>query len=146
MALTPEQIEIRNAFLNGPKPREELVTYMGKQLAVRQPTLELKGEIQRAARIDVETDDDAETKAAAKRGKIRAKVSIDVTRMEALAVIALTYFPGTDVKVFNDVDYKSLVGQVTGGPAAQLGDVAMKLMNSKGLLEEAEKKSEATPS
>lgn len=147
MALTPEQLELRNHFLAGPKAQHELVEYRGKVLEVRQPTLELRGEIQRAARIDVETDEETpESKRAAQRGKIKAKVSIDVTRMEVLAVINLTYFPGTDVKVFNDVDFKSLSSQVTGGPAAMLGDAAMRLMNVKALLENAEKKSEATPS
>lgn len=140
--LTQEQIDLRNLFLETGKPQSELVTYKGRQLEVRQPTLELKGEIYRSARMDVEADEEP----VKKGGKLKAKVSFDMVRLELLAVIACTFFPDTDLKVFNDVDFAPLAKQYAGGAAAQLGDAAMRLMNVKTIVEAAEKKSEATQS
>lgn len=141
---TEEQLRVRNAFLAKPTEKTELVEYNGHTLEVRQPTRAVRGECYRAAALDVEVDEDEDERPKKRKGKVKAKVSFDMVKLQTLAIIACTYFPGTQTKAFNDLDYPSLAEQVAGGGADALGDIAMRLMNVKATV--AEKKSETTQS
>lgn len=138
--LTPEQLAIRQAFISSPAPTSEIVEYNGAQLEVRQPTLKVKNAVHRTAKIDVDRDQLDEEKAKT-GGKV--SVNFDLGRMQIAAVIACTYFPGSDVKVFNDLDLPVLESALAGGGVDKLVAAAMRMLNVK--VSVAEKKSSTTP-
>lgn len=135
---TPEQIQARNAFLIGPKPRTTIVEHNGYKLEVRQPSLGARNAIYKAAQISAESD------AESPNGKAKHKVQVnfDLGKMQIIAVIACTYFPETDTKVFNDLDFETLTSQLAGGGIDKLVTAAMDLLNVKQV--DVEKKSEPT--
>lgn len=148
-ALTPEQLSIREKFIVSPAAKTELVEYNGAQLEVRQPTLAVRNAVNRQARIDLdrdqlEDDDDekSEKKSKATKGK-KVTVNFDLGRMQIGAVIACTYFPGTDVKVFNDIDAPILESALAGGGIDLLIAAAMRMLNVKASV--IAKNSEPTP-
>jgi len=142
--MTPEQIQARTAFLTSPKARAVRVAHNGFELEVRQPTLGTRNAIYRSAQITAaETD---ETEGGHRNGKPTKKVQVnfDLGKMQIVSVIACTYFPETDVRVFNDVDYQTLSDQLAGGGIDKLVSAAMELINVKQV--DVEKKSDSTQS
>jgi hypothetical protein len=140
MSLTPEQAAVRTAFLTSPKPKVVLVEHNGAKLEVRQPTLGVRNDIHRQARVEVDADEDEKPKK--KKGKVN--LQFDLGRMQIAAVVACTFFPGTDSKVFNDLDLPALEGALAGGGIDKLVTASMEMLNVKQEL--IEKNSAATPS
>jgi hypothetical protein len=140
--LNADQLAARNAFLDPDvKPKSVLVEHKGKKLEVRQPTLGVRNVIQRSARVELDPE---QIEAAKKGGSERVRVQFDFGKMQIGAVIACTYFPGTDVKVFNDIDAPALERALAGGGIDKLVDAAMAMVNVKQV--DVEKNSETTQS
>lgn len=81
---------------------------------VREPGLKLRSAIYRAAGVsspDVETE------------------GIDMARLQVEAVVALSYVPDTNIKVFDEKDKPALAAQLAGGFVDDIYEVASKLMN-----------------
>ena len=93
-----------------------LIAEDGKQrhLEVREPSLKQRAAIFRAAGI---------TAANAQ------KDGFDQAQLQVEAVVALTYEPGTNVKIFDEKDRPSLLAQPAGGFVDDLYDVISPLMN-----------------
>lgn len=56
--------------------------------------------------------------------------SIDMAVLQVETVVALTYEPGTNVKVFGDADKPALAAQLAGGFVDDIFEVAYPLMNA----------------
>jgi len=82
---------------------------------VREPGLKLRAAIFRAAGL-------------ASAGEDR---TIDMAALQVETVIALTYEPGTNVKIFNDADKPALMAQLAGGFVDDIFEVAQPLLNAK---------------
>jgi hypothetical protein len=55
--------------------------------------------------------------------------TLDMAALQVETVIALTYVPGTDIKVFSDADRAALLSQPAGGWPDDIFEVASPLMN-----------------
>ena len=55
--------------------------------------------------------------------------SADILKLQVNAIIASCYVPGTDSKVYEDTDYKSISDSVTGGYADTLWEAVQRLSN-----------------
>lgn len=143
---TAEQIQARNAFLSGPKPRTTIVEHNGHKLEVRQPSLGARNRVYKAAQISADTESEGDNGHSNGHGRPKNKVQVtfDLGKMQIVAVIACTYFPDTDVKVFSEIDFETLTSQLAGGGIDKLVSAAMDLLNVKQV--DAEKKSESTQS
>lgn len=82
---------------------------------VREPGIKLRSAIYRAAGV---SSPDVE------------KEGINVAQLQVEAVIALTYEPGTNVKVFDEKDKPALLAQLAGGFVDDIYEVASELMNA----------------
>lgn len=80
---------------------------------VREPGLKLRANIFRAAGVSA---GDAS--------------SIDMAALQVETVVALTYEPGTNVKIFTDADKPALAAQLAGGFVDDIFEVAYPLMNA----------------
>lgn len=56
--------------------------------------------------------------------------SIDMAALQVETVVALTYEPGTNVKIFTDADKPALMAQLAGGFVDDIFEVAYPLMNA----------------
>jgi hypothetical protein len=142
--MSPEQLALRNAFLKEEKPKFILVEHNGVTLEVRQPTLGERNRVQQSSKVELDAEDiealaDSGNK---KKAKKKIRFDFDYGRLQINAVIAYTYFPQTDVKVFNEVDVPTLESARAGGGIDKLLEAAMQMQNVKQ--EIIAKKSETT--
>lgn len=80
---------------------------------VREPGLKLRSSIYRAAGIAPGAESEG----------------IDMAQLQVEAVIALTYEPGSNVKIFDEKDRQALLAQLSGGFVDDIFEVASDLMN-----------------
>lgn len=96
---------------------------------IREPNLTERASILRAAKLGGANDG--------------TKAEIDTLQVET--VIRLTYVPGTNIRVFDDVDKRALLAQPAGGWLDDLAEVALPMLNLASE-EEVSKNSKGTPS
>lgn len=84
------------------------------QVEVREPGLKQRSAIYRAAGIAPGAEAEG----------------IDMAQLQVEAVVALTFEPGTNVKVFDDRDKPALLAQLSGGFVDDIFEVASELMNA----------------
>ena len=102
-------LALRAATLGKPKePRKETVEFNGQKYEVRQPSIVTRDRIMKDSKDD--------------------KGAQQLGRMCALAVIACTFIPGTDNRLYTDADLDGMLGQPTGSFVDTLGNVAIRLM------------------
>ena len=107
--------------------KKELIEIEGEKFELRQPTVRQRGEIRkRCTSIDGKNFD------------------FDMFEFMIQCVIACTYVPDTDEKVFSDEDYQALQELPAGGWLDDLSEKAIELCNVKGDVEK--KNSEKTES
>lgn len=82
------------------------------QVEVREPGLKQRSAIYRAAGI---TGNEGE--------------GIDMAQLQVEAVVALTYEPGSNVKIYTDADKPALLAQLAGGFVDDIFEVASEVMN-----------------
>lgn len=94
-------------------PKLQLPDGQLAQVEVREPGLKQRAAIYRAAGIAPGAESEG----------------IDMAQLQVEAVVALTYEPGTNVKVFADTDKPALLAQLSGGFVDDIFEVASELMN-----------------
>lgn len=96
--------------------QKKLVTIDGAEFEIRQPSVAQRSALLRAAGM-VSTDKD------------KKDGDMDFGLLQVLAVIKLTYVPGTNEHVFEAADKQSLLDQPANSFVDALSEVAMKLLN-----------------
>ena len=101
---------IRSAILSGvsAKFKTEIVEVEGNKVELRQPSQEARKEIFEKAK--------------------NADKELDGFELMVWSVIFNTYEPGGE-KIFEEADYKTLMGLPAGGVVDKLGEAAVKLLN-----------------
>lgn len=105
----------------------------GEDVEVRQPTVAGKGRIIQKCKLSVddmpeqgESDEESNEQIA----QVMMQ-KVNMSEMKTWAAIYCTYVPGTDERVFDEVDFDALMKQPAGSWADDLGTEAMQLMNAK---------------
>jgi hypothetical protein len=94
-------------------PKLQLPDGQPAQVEVREPGLKQRAAIYRAAGI---------APGAQSEG-------LDMAQLQVEAVVALTYEPGTNVKIYADTDKPALLAQLSGGFVDDIFEVASELLN-----------------
>lgn len=94
-------------------PRRTLEDGKPAMVEVREPGLKLRAAIYKAAGVTAGPDGDG----------------IDMAELQVESVVALTYEPGTNVKIFTDADKQALRVQLSGGFVDDIFEIAGPLMN-----------------
>lgn len=98
------------------KFRSEVVNIDGVDFEVRQPSIAGRSTLLKMAGVKADTE---------------SAQNIDITRMQVLVVIHMTYVPGTNERVFDAADEAALCEYPTGSFVDQLAAVGMRLLNVK---------------
>lgn len=99
------------------------------QVEVREPGIKQRAAIYRAAGVS----------AAGEESKF------DMAQLQVETVVALTYEPGTNIKIYSEADKPALLAQLAGGFVDDIFEVAQPLMNS-AKEQDVEKNSKGTAS
>jgi hypothetical protein len=108
---------LRSAVL-GAKPnfKTATVTVDGQDYEVRQPTNKQRSVIMRSSRVE----------------NSKGEKEADDLMLTLNAIIALTYVPNTEEKVFETTDYDILASMPAGGITDQLGNKAIQMLLNVG--------------
>ncbi len=111
---------LRAAGLKSREGKRITVVFEDQEYEVRAPSVRARSKILTAAGL-VDTDD--------QKGKGK-KTQADAGKMQVCAVIACTFAPGTDERVFEDADVETLLDDPAGGIVDAVGEHALKFLNA----------------
>lgn len=109
---------LRAAGLKSREGKKVIVTFEDQEYEVRAPSVRARSKILAAAGV-VSADDDK-----------KKKKDPDAGKMQVACVIACTFAPGTDERVFEDADLETLLDDPAGGIVDALGEHALKFLNA----------------
>ena len=89
------------------------VKYNGQEFEIRQPTIKARAALRKQSSVY----------------RVDGTVDFDLFEFIVQAVIANTFIPGTDERVFEPNDYEALVANPPGGFIDEFGAIATELMN-----------------
>lgn len=107
---------LRSAGLKSREAKRVTVVFEDQEYEVRAPSVRARAKILDRAGL-TETDEKKKNKA-------------DAGKMQVLCVIACTFAPGTDERVFEDADLETLLDDPAGGIVDALGEHALKFLNA----------------
>lgn len=114
---------LRSAGLKSRPAKSQIVKFDGNEYEVRAPSVRQRGQILVKAGI-------AASAAPDKSGKPAEPKAPDMARLQVVAVIASTYAPGTDERVFEDADFDGLADSNSGDLVDALAEPALAFLNA----------------